>query len=107
MILDRCTFQMDLFSQEIYYLFGSGCARVRNPSFGGHHGFCIKQFEYAPSGKLTLAHAEQCCFTSTETTRTVRDGEPRTATSSFIQLLSSAVYASGRRWAGGGYKLGP
>ena len=31
----------------------------------------------------------RCCFTSTETTRTVRDGEPRTATSAFTQLLSS------------------
>ena len=31
----------------------------------------------------------QCCFTSTETIRTVRDGEPRTSTSSFTQLLSS------------------
>ena len=38
----------------------------------------------------------QCCFTFTETIktttesiRTVRDGEPRTATSTFTQLLSS------------------
>ena len=29
----------------------------------------------------------QCCFTSTETIRTIRDGEPRTATSIFTQLL--------------------
>ena len=28
-----------------------------------------------------------CCFTSTETVRTIRDGEPRTATSTFPQLL--------------------
>ena len=32
----------------------------------------------------------QCCFTSTETVRTIRDGEPRTATSTSTQLLSSA-----------------
>ena len=31
----------------------------------------------------------QCCFTSTETVRTIRDGEPSTATSTFTQLLSS------------------
>ena len=31
----------------------------------------------------------QCCFTSTETIRTIRDGEPRSATSTFTQLLSS------------------
>ena len=30
-----------------------------------------------------------CRFTSTETILTVRDGEPRTATSTFTQLLSS------------------
>ena len=33
----------------------------------------------------------QCRFTSTETIRTVRDGEPRTATSTFTQLLSSEL----------------
>ena len=57
MIIDRCTLPMDLFSQEIYDLFGSGCARVPNPSFDGHHAFCIKQLDYAPSGKLTLAQS--------------------------------------------------
>ena len=32
----------------------------------------------------------QCCFTFTETTlRTIRRGEPRTATSTFTQLLNS------------------
>ena len=30
-----------------------------------------------------------CCFTSTETMRFTRDGEPRTATSTFRQLLNS------------------
>ena len=30
-----------------------------------------------------------CCFTSTETIRLIKDGEPRTATSTFTQLLSS------------------
>ena len=32
----------------------------------------------------------QCCFTSRETI--IRDGEPRTATSTFTRLLSSEVY---------------
>ena len=31
----------------------------------------------------------QCCFTSTETVQTFRDGDPKTATSSFTQLLCS------------------
>ena len=31
----------------------------------------------------------QCCFTSTETIKTIWDREPRTATSTFTQLLSS------------------
>ena len=31
---------------------------------------------------------------STETTRTIRDGEPRTATSTFTQLLSSVILFS-------------
>ena len=32
----------------------------------------------------------QCCFTSTEIIGTIGDGKPRTATSTFTQLLSSA-----------------
>ena len=31
----------------------------------------------------------QCCFTSAVTVRTIKDGEPSTATSTFAQLLSS------------------
>ena len=31
----------------------------------------------------------QCCLTSTETIRTIRDWEPRTATSAFTKILSS------------------
>ena len=38
----------------------------------------------------------QCCFTSTETIRTIRDGEPRTASSTFTQLQTSA--AIDRTW---------
>ena len=36
----------------------------------------------------------QCCFTSTETERTIRDGEPRTSTCTFTQLPSSEVMYS-------------
>ena len=32
-----------------------------------------------------------CCFTSTETIRTIREGDPETTTSSFTQLLSSVT----------------
>ena len=36
----------------------------------------------------------QCCFTSTETIRLIRTGpEPRTAISTFTQLLSSEHYS--------------
>ena len=38
----------------------------------------------------------QCCFTSTETIRLIRDGEPRTATSISTQLLSSVFSLRGR-----------
>ena len=34
------------------------------------------------------AFSVQCCFTSTETIRLIRDGELRMATSTFTQLLS-------------------
>ena len=38
--------------------------------------------------QLLISFQVQCCFTSTETTRTVRDGEPRTSTSTLTQLLT-------------------
>ena len=38
----------------------------------------------------------QCCFPSTETIRTIKDGEPRTATSTLTQLLSSIGRFLGR-----------
>ena len=34
----------------------------------------------------------QCCFTSTETIRTIKDGEPRTAASISTQLLTSGLW---------------
>ena len=33
----------------------------------------------------------ECCFTSTETVRLIRDGEPRTPTSTLTQLLNSGT----------------
>ena len=41
-------------------------------------------------GPSTSWHVEYC-FTSTDTVRTVRDGEPMTSTSTFTQLLSSEM----------------
>ena len=40
-------------------------------------------------GGIVFCPFVQCCFTSTETRRFIRDGKPRTATSTFTQLLSS------------------
>ena len=42
-------------------------------------------------GMLIGSVQVQCCLTSTETVRTIRDGEPRAATSTLTQLLSSEV----------------
>ena len=39
-------------------------------------------------------HRVRRCITPTETIRVIRDGEPRTATSTFTQLPSSDVYCS-------------
>ena len=45
----------------------------------------------ATGRELASTATFQCCLTSTETIRTVRDGDPRTATSAFTQLLSSEL----------------
>ena len=46
------------------------------------------------SWSLERLFSFQCCFTFTETVRLIRDGEPRTATSTFTQLLGSEQYAT-------------
>ena len=61
--------------------------------FAAYH-FCRHKTFVATKMILVAAPANgvvQCCFTSTETVRTIRDGEPRTATSIFTQLLSSEI----------------
>ena len=50
---------------------------------------CCQWFSEGLSVKAPFTSV-QCCFTSTETIRSIRDGEPRTATSTFTQFLSSA-----------------
>ena len=56
---------------------------------------CLKATKWAHNfkrdyvGRIVLfALQVHCCFTPTETKRTIRDREPRTATSTFTQLLS-------------------
>ena len=46
----------------------------------------------------------QCCFTSTENVRTIRDGEPRTATSTFTLALSSDTCCSVLLYVQGDHK---
>ena len=43
------------------------------------------------AGVTRTAAQVQFCFTSSETKRTIRDGEPRTAASTFTQLLGSEL----------------
>ena len=50
-------------------------------------GELAEQFNVA--GQRRVRRVVQCCFTFTETIITVRDGEPRTATSTFTQHRSS------------------
>ena len=49
---------------------------------------CTTLAKLACHSQQTVRSFVQCCFTYTETIRTVRDGEPRTSTSTFTQLLS-------------------
>ena len=61
-------------------------------------GTTLQQNKPSSSTSLLLVSpglcSVQCCFTSTETIRLIRDGEPRTATSSFTGLLSFGVWCS-------------
>ena len=51
----------------------------------GFVGLACMYTEGSPEAGMLV----QCCFTSTEIIRNIQDGEPRTATSTFIQLLNS------------------
>ena len=48
-----------------------------------------------PYGLLRTGSFFQCCFTSIETVRNIRDGEPRKATSTFAQPLSPGCFPQG------------
>ena len=50
---------------------------------------CIYYLTNQPSMGFSISF--ESCFTSTETVQTIRDGEPRTATWTFTQLLRSAT----------------
>ena len=52
--------------------------------------FSLPLFLYDVSIIVVSIVRVQCCFTSTETIRRIRDGEPMSATSTFTQLLGSA-----------------
>ena len=55
----------------------------------GHHGLSSDFAESVAGRANTAPSSVQCCFTSTETIRLIRDGERRKATLTFTQLLSS------------------
>ena len=60
---------------------------LHNLTCGERHAMC--PLHQHPSNTCTV----QCCFTSTETARTVRDREPRMATSTFTtRLLTSEIH---------------
>ena len=54
-------------------------------------------FHTAPELCLEELVLFQGCFTSAETIRFIRDGKPRTATSTFIHLLNSVQVSDGTR----------
>ena len=58
-------------------------------------GYCKGSLKKYPCSSLLIGSV-QCCFTSTETVRTIRDVGPRTAISTFTQLLSSEAWSQSR-----------
>ena len=67
---------------------GSGGEKIKWGIFNQTPGFevFILFSSFCWTKKSGIIH---CCFTFTETIRTIRDREPRTSTSTFTQLLSS------------------
>ena len=57
--------------------------------FCGRYALCLLVQNHMLQELSGPARAVQCGFMSTETVRTIRDGEPRTTTSTFTQLLRS------------------
>ena len=80
-------FNVALHPQRLYWLLGTGSP--------GHPPLLS-----CSSWALPELHVHvHCCFMSTETVQTMRDGDPRTSTSTFTQLLSSKKHAArGSYW---------
>ena len=80
---------------NMYYVSAQG---VDERMINVHYYYYLIQCCSLPWGKgnAPLLHVIpnlllQCCFTFTETVETIRDGEPRTSTSSFTQLQISVI----------------
>ena len=78
-------FRVALRPQRPYGLLGSG-----GGGGGGGARTATSTLTRLLSSEI-LNFSFQCCFTSTETIRIIRDGEPWAATSTFTQLLSSEL----------------
>ena len=85
-----------------FFSFGRRCRKVRLGVWGssklqalgtGSPGFTTSFLQGAGKRCSECGVQVQCCFTSTETVRTTRDGEPRATTSSFTQLLRPDLFA--------------
>ena len=73
------------------------CARREHGKTGSHRQgqLTFSVWRLPVRNALTIAVSSvHCCSTSTETIRTIRDGESRTATPTFTQLLSSYSFGS-------------
>ena len=90
------TFRIMLVLERYFFFFFFYVAlRPQRPSgllgTGGHLWHLV--FPTAPVLGMSTSSV-QCCFTSTEAIRTLRDGEPSSSISTFTQLLRS----EGRKW---------
>ena len=81
------------------WLAESGLSVLADPGFQ-HHAHTPSLVSSHPYSRLCrnwLRYSSvQCCFTPTETIRTIRDGRPSTTTSTFTQLVSSVSATEGR-----------
>ena len=76
-------FGVALRPQRLYGLLGTG---VQDGNL--HFQVQNSHLHFHTAPELCCFHLFQCCLTSTETVRIIRDGESRTVSSAFTQLLS-------------------
>ena len=83
-----------VFCFKLYYNQAGSKGAIANSVYFSQQNWKTKKQSYQKKNKAPFKVQVQCCFTSTETIRTIRDGQPATATLTWLSHSSWALQST-------------